>query len=54
MEEKLTELLGTLNSFLESAPEEADCEDDENEMYADMANLGCSINAYLQRREDVS
>lgn len=48
MKERLTNLLGELEFFLNNSPVEDDCTDRENEMYSDMANLKNSIETVLE------
>lgn len=48
MKERLANLLGELDFFLNNSPIEDDCTDKENEMYSDMANLKNSIEAVLE------
>lgn len=43
MREKINELYNNLCDLLDNAPDEDQCTDEENEMYADMANLKDSI-----------
>lgn len=46
--EQLKFILYKLEEILENAPMEEDCNDIENDMFADMQNLVESINAYLE------
>lgn len=48
MKERLTNLLGELDFFLNNCSIEDDCADEENEMYSDMANLKNSIETVLE------
>ena len=48
MKERLTNLLGELDFFLNNSPIEDDCTDKENEMYSNMENLKNSIEAVLE------
>lgn len=48
MNERLNQLLGEIEFFLNHSPVEDDCTDKENEMYSDMANLKNSIEAVLE------
>lgn len=47
MKDRLNKLLKELELFLNYSPIMDDCTDDENQMYADMANLKCSIENVL-------
>lgn len=48
MKERLSKLLDELDFFLNHSPIEDDCNDKENEMYSDMANLKDSIEAVIE------
>lgn len=50
MEEKLKNLYGQIEDILNLAPDEQDCTKEENEMYADIANLKSSMGkaGYMQ------
>ena len=49
--EELKNLKKLLENILAVAPDEDDCTDEENEIYADMQNLQESVTEYLAEEE---
>jgi len=50
MKDRLNKLLKELDYFLDHAPTEDDCTNEENEMYSDMANLKYSIGIVIKEK----